>query len=299
MGREQVVLAHHPEHPLAGVHGCHDRPEAEPRPCGVHSPSMHPGRNQQSLVVEGWSPALCWWALSGGLLPGFHGVERGTGKTPGRIPHGGRRPNPCRERWRHSSPRPPPPQSAGRRGLGLQQFHLHDHGSQYPLGDVQFTNRIKRSLSEASSRRSPSHATARAGTVSTTNGRDERFHRLATQKPQGRPHRLARIYRNIAEPRRPRVPTVQCPVDRGEERLSPAQARQAWHTAMSLRPGMRQTCVQGTGCEPSGAKGCLVSPAGPSTQCSEFALATSKLGSGPSLFMSPKSLTNGNLLTTE
>ena len=31
------------------------------------------------------SPALCWWALSGGLLPGFHGVERGTGKTPGRT----------------------------------------------------------------------------------------------------------------------------------------------------------------------------------------------------------------------
>ena len=31
--------------------------------------------------------------------------------------------------------------------------------------------------------------------------------------------------------------------------LSPAQARQAWHAAISIRPRrVRQTCVQGTGC---------------------------------------------------
>ena len=91
MGREQVARAS-PGAPACGKHGCHDRPEAEPRPCGVPRPprGMPPGRPRwppASLVRDRGlrSPALCWWALSGGLLPGFHGVERGTGKTPGRT----------------------------------------------------------------------------------------------------------------------------------------------------------------------------------------------------------------------
>ena len=47
-----------------------------------------------------------------------------------------------------------------------------------------------------------------------------------------------RIYSNIAELRDgPRLRrTLQCPVDRRKERLSPAQARQAWHAAISIRP---------------------------------------------------------------
>ena len=55
-------------------------------------------------------------------------------------------------------------------------------------------------------------------------------------------------YRNIAERgRRPRVRrTVQCPVA-WRRNLSPAQARQAWRDAQARR--MRQTCVQGTGCD--------------------------------------------------
>ena len=123
MGREQVVLAHHPEHPLAGNTDATTDPKPSPDlavslalPGGCLQVGLD--GHQQSLVRDRGlpSPALCWWALSGGLLPGFHGVERGTGKTPGRTgPAGGRRPNPCRERWRHSSPRPPPPQRAGRR----------------------------------------------------------------------------------------------------------------------------------------------------------------------------------------
>ena len=71
-------------------HGCHDRPEAEPRPrCPRPPRGMPPGRPRWPSAEPGprsaLPPALCWWALSGGLLPGFHGVERGTGKTPGRT----------------------------------------------------------------------------------------------------------------------------------------------------------------------------------------------------------------------
>ena len=64
-----------PGAPACGKHGCHDRPEAEPIPCG-------PRRVFQN------------------------------GASAKRV-----RPNPCRERWRHSSPRPPPPHLR----LGLQQ----------------------------------------------------------------------------------------------------------------------------------------------------------------------------------
>ena len=60
--------------------------------------------SRASSEIEGFGPRRFRWALSGGLLPGFHGVERGPGKTPGRTdPLLGGRPNPCRERWRHSS----------------------------------------------------------------------------------------------------------------------------------------------------------------------------------------------------
>ena len=114
MGREQVVLAHHPEHPLAGKHGCHDRPEAEPRPCGVPRPprGMPPGRPR-------WPPAeprpRSRASVPGALLVGaqrwpaagisWRRTRNGQNPRPHR-PAGGRRPNPCRERWRHSSPRP-------------------------------------------------------------------------------------------------------------------------------------------------------------------------------------------------
>ena len=92
MGREQVVLAHHPEHPLAG------NPDAttDPKPSPDLAVSLAlPGGclqvgldgHQQSLVRDRRlrPPALCWAALSGGMLPGLQGVERGTGKIPGRT----------------------------------------------------------------------------------------------------------------------------------------------------------------------------------------------------------------------
>ena len=92
MGREQVVLAHHPEHPLAGNTDATTDPKPSPDlavslalPGGCLQVGLD--GHQQSLVRDRGlrSPVLCWWALSGGLLPGFHGVERGTGKTPGRT----------------------------------------------------------------------------------------------------------------------------------------------------------------------------------------------------------------------
>ena len=52
---------------------------------------MPPGRprwppTETRPSIEGFGPLrFDWWALSGGLLPGFHSVERGTGKTPGRT----------------------------------------------------------------------------------------------------------------------------------------------------------------------------------------------------------------------
>ena len=109
MGREQVVLAHHPEHPLAGNTATTFRPEAEPRPCGVPRPPRGmPSPGSAAMAMPSGassrqglrSPALCWWAL---MLPGFHGVERGTGKTPGRTGPAGGLEDPCRVRWRHSS----------------------------------------------------------------------------------------------------------------------------------------------------------------------------------------------------
>ena len=112
--------------------------------------------HQQSLVRDRGlrSPALCWWALSGGLLPGFHGVERGTGKNPRpHRPAGGRRPNPCRERWRHSSPRPPPPQRAGRLRLGLPAVPpamINSPIRFMAMSSSAFTGSPLRSLSEAS-----------------------------------------------------------------------------------------------------------------------------------------------------
>ena len=117
----QVVLAHHPEHPLGG---CHDRPEAEPRPCGVPRPprGMPPGRPR-------WPPAEP--RPRSGLLPGFHGVERGTGKTPGRT-------DPLEAVGQTRAGRGGGTHRRDLRRLGLQQFHLHDQLPDPLHGDVQF-----------------------------------------------------------------------------------------------------------------------------------------------------------------
>ena len=119
------------------------------------------------------------------------------------------------------------------RGLALRM----DHGSQY-LSD-HFTNQIKFWGIQ------PSYAFV---AEPQTNGVAERFNRtLKEQIIHGR------IYRNIAELRDAvrdfvELYNAQWIVEKNGY-LSPAQARQAWHAAISIRPRrVRQTCVQGTGC---------------------------------------------------
>ena len=120
------------------------------------------------------------------------------------------------------------------RGLALRM----DHGSQY-LSD-HFTNQIKFWGIQ------PSYAFVEQPQ---TNGVAERFNRtLKEQIIHGR------IYRNIAgaAERRPRVRrTVQCPVDRGEERLPEPRSSSSGvaHRDVTQARRMRQTCVQGTGCD--------------------------------------------------
>ena len=99
-----------------------------------------------------------------------------------------------------------------------------DHGSQY-LSD-HFTNQIKFWGIQ------PSHAFV---AEPQTNGVAERFNRtLKEQIIHGR------IYRNIAEPRDAvrdfvELYNAQWIVEKNGY-LSPAQARQAWHAAISIRP---------------------------------------------------------------
>ena len=95
---------------------------------GDASRSASMATSRASSEIEGFGPRR----FAGGRsavaccrLISWRRTRNGQNPRPHR-PAGGRR-NPCRnERWRHSSPRPPPPQRAGRLRLGLQQFHLHD-----------------------------------------------------------------------------------------------------------------------------------------------------------------------------
>ena len=164
-------LAVVPRPPRAMPPGRPRSPPAEPRP---RSRASVPG----ALLVgaQRWPAAgISWRRTRNGQNPRPH------------RPAGGRRPNPCRERWRHSSPRPPPPQRAGRLRLGLQQFHLHDQLPDPLHGDVQFRlHRIalaflERGIDPADRLLTPLlepenlHAQLPR----------QKFHRLATQKPQG------------------------------------------------------------------------------------------------------------------
>ena len=184
---ESRLFSDHPEHPLAGNTDATTDPKPSPDlavslalPGGCLQVGLdgHP-----SLVRDRGlrSPALCW-SLSGGLLPGFHGVERGTGKTPGR-----------QTRWR-------PRQTRAGRGGGTHRrdlrrpkgpgsawppFHLHDQLPGFmAMSSSAFTGGL-RSLSEA---RIPAIAFSRLLEPSTPNCRDK-SHRLATAA--GQPRTLA------------------------------------------------------------------------------------------------------------
>ena len=204
MGREQVVLAHHPEHPLAGNTDATTDPKPSPDlamslalPGGCLQVGLD--GHQQSLVRDRGlrSPTLCRGALSAGLLPGLHGVERGTGKTPGRT-------NPLEavgqaragRGWRHSSPRPPPSQRAGRLPFGLQQLHLHGQLPDPLHRGVQFRlHRIALAFLERGSYPGDRLLTPllEPENLHAQLPRQE-FHRLATPKAAGQPHACA-VYR--------------------------------------------------------------------------------------------------------
>ena len=172
MGREQIVLAHQAEHPLAGNPDVATDPKPSPDlavALALPGRCLQVGfdRHQQRLVRR--SRASVPDALPAAARRAGRRSWRRTRSGPcprRRRPAAGRRPDPCRARWRHSSPRPPPPQRAEGLRLGLQQFHLHGQLSDPLHGAIQFRlHRIALALLERGgrSRRSLSHATARAG----------------------------------------------------------------------------------------------------------------------------------------
>ena len=84
---------------------------------------------------------------------------------------------------------------------------------------------------------------------------DQRRRREVQSHAQGTDHPWPHLpqHRGAAE-RRPRVRrTVQCPVDRGEERLPEPRSSSSGvaHRDVTQARRMRQTCVQGTGCDTS------------------------------------------------
>ena len=120
------------------------------------------------------------------------------------------------------------------RGLALRM----DHGSQY-LSD-HFTNQIKFWGIQ------PSYAFVERAP-------DQRRRREVQSHAQGTDHPWPHLpqHRGAAE-RRPRVRrTVQCPVDRGEERLPEPRSSSSGvaHRDVTQARRMRQTCVQGTACD--------------------------------------------------
>ena len=88
MGREQIVLAHQAEHPLAGNPDVATDPKPSPDlavALALPGRCLQVGfdRHQQRLVRDRGlrSPTLCRRLL--GVLAGGHGVERGVGHAPG------------------------------------------------------------------------------------------------------------------------------------------------------------------------------------------------------------------------
>ena len=183
---EKVVLAHHPEHPLAGNTDATTDPKPSPD-LAVTYPSQGDACRSASMAssrasqIVGFGPRpICWWALRGGLLPGFHRrlrkerAKRRTDPLEAVATRAGRE-------ARHSS-ESSAAQRAGRLRLGLQQFHLQINSPIrfMAMSSSAFTGSPLRSLSEASI---PAIAFSRQS--SRKSPRDADFHRLGTA---GQPH---------------------------------------------------------------------------------------------------------------
>ena len=156
-------------------------------------------------------------------------------------PAGGRRPNPCRERWRHSSPRPPPPQRAGRLRLAsssstcminspIRPVPPHRIALAFLERGIDPGDRLLTPLLE------PENLHAQLPR--------QKFHRLATQKPQGNltlaRHRLAKSQRAC---RRWPGENVDEPSSPSFKQLCSQNCRSCSGPPWTLR--LSQFCVQG------------------------------------------------------
>ena len=135
LGREQIVLAHQAEHPLAGNPDVATDPKPSPDlavALALPGRCLQVGfdRHQQRLVRDRGlrSPTLCRRLL--GVLAGGHGVERGAGHAPGSsLPRGARR------RARRGRGRGPGEPGAGARSQAPGRTAQHRSSACPPAAD--------------------------------------------------------------------------------------------------------------------------------------------------------------------
>ena len=191
-------------HPLAG-HGCHDRPEAEPRPSRCPSPSQGDASRSASMAtsrasseIEGFGPRRFAGGRSAvACCRDFNaGVERGTGAKTESRPHrpaGGRRPNPCRERWRHSRRdlRRPKGPDVSVLASSSSTCMINSPIRFMAMSSSAFTGSPLRSLSEASIPAIAFHGHCSSRKISTPNCRDKSSTGSPRKIAAGQPHACA------------------------------------------------------------------------------------------------------------
>ena len=244
-----------PGAPACGKHGCHDlrcpSPSQGDAPGRPRWPPAEPGPRPRASVPDALPGRAQRWPAAG---TSWRRTRNGQNPRPHK-PAGGRRPGPCRERWRHSSPRPPPSQRAGRLPFGLQQLHLHGQLPDPLHRGVQFRlHRIALAFLERGSYPGDRLLTPllEPENLHAQLPRQE-FHRLATQKPQGNltlarsPSTAGQVPAGLpAKPglgktwtsrARPRLPQAH------QQQLSSQNCRSCSGPPWTLR--LRQFCVQG------------------------------------------------------
>ena len=192
MGREQIVLAHQAEHPLAGNPDVATDPKPSPDlavALALPGRCLQVGfdRHQQRLVRDRGlrSPTLCRRLL--GVLAGGHGVERGAGHAPGGAdpPQAVGQTRAGRGGGTHRRDLRRPKGAEGLR-LGLQQFHLHGQLSDPLHGAIQFRlHRIALALLERGVDPADRFLTPLLEPEDLyAQLARQKLHRLVTQKPQ-------------------------------------------------------------------------------------------------------------------
>ena len=237
MGREQIVLAHQAEHPLAGNPDVATDPKPSPDlavALALPGRCLQVGfdRHQQRLVRDrGLRSNRRFDRRLLGVLAGGNFVDSCIWPCPRRRrPAAGRRPDPCRARWRHSSPRPPPPQRADSvlASSSSTSGQLSD-----PLhGAIQFRLHSRRSLSHTTNWRDRSCTGSSRKSRRTTSRLRATVHRWPS--PSG-PAGKAWPGENVDE--RPHLPQAH------QQQLSSQNYRSCSGPPWTLR--LSQFCVQG------------------------------------------------------